>query len=119
MAGTTTWRCLVTDANWGPQDASHPKSGETIDEEEVRSLLGHVIMRMGGPIIWGCVWEPKKASRSSCEAEIGAMDEGCKYVQQLRNIMEDLRLPDILRLSPLYNDNNGAVEWSESVSVSK
>ena len=108
-----------TDANWGPQDASHPKPGETIEEEEVRSLLGHVVMRMGGPIIWGCVREPKKASRSSCEAEIGAMDEGCKSVQQLRNIMHDLQLPDVLRPTPLYNDNNGAVEWSEGVSISK
>jgi hypothetical protein len=108
-----------TDANWGPQDASHPKPGEIIDEDEVRSLLGHVVMRMGGPVIWGCVREPNKASRSSCEAEIGAMDEGCKSVQQLRNIMQDLKLADVLRPTPLYNDNNGAVEWSEGVSISK
>jgi hypothetical protein len=110
---------VFTDANWGPQDASHPKSGETIVEDEVRSLLGHVVMRMGGPIIWGCVREPKKASRSSCEAEIGAMDEGCKSIQQLRNIMGDLDLPESKRPIPLYNDNNGAVEWSEGVSISK
>jgi hypothetical protein len=108
-----------TDANWGPQDASHPKPHETIVEDEVRSLLGHVIMRMGGPIIWGCVREPKKASRSSCEAKIGAMDEGCKSAQQLRNIMGDLDLPESLLPIPLYNDNNGAVEWSEGVSISK
>jgi hypothetical protein len=74
---------------------------------------------MGGPIIWGCVREPGKTSRSSCEAEIGAMDEGCKSVQQLRNLMTDLQLPDVDRPTPLYNDNNGAVEWSEGVSVSK
>jgi hypothetical protein len=42
---------MFTDANWGPQDASHPKPGETIVEDEVRSLLGHVVMRMGGPVI--------------------------------------------------------------------
>jgi hypothetical protein len=110
---------VFTDANWGPQDASHPKPGETIDEEEVRSLLRHVIMRMGGPIIWGCVREPGAPSRSSCQAEIGAMDEGCKSIQQLRNIMTDLHLPDVLRPTPLYNDNNGAIEWSEGLSISK
>jgi hypothetical protein len=76
-------------------------------------------MRMGGPIIWGCTPEPKKTSRSSCEAEIGAMDEGCKSVQQLRNIMHDLQLADVLRPTPLYNDNNGAVKWSEGCSISK
>lgn len=108
-----------TDANWGPQDASHPKPDQTIVEDEVRSLLGHVIMRMGGPLIWGCVREPSKASRSSCEAEIGAMDEGCKSTQQIRNIMGDLNLPESHLPIPLYNDNNGAVEWSEGVSISK
>jgi hypothetical protein len=110
---------VFTDANWGSQDASHPKPGKTLEEGEVRSLLGHVVMRMGGPIIWGCVREPKKASRSSCKAKIGAMDEGCKSVQQLCNIMHDLQLPDILHPTPLYNDNNGAVEWSEGISISK
>jgi hypothetical protein len=47
------------------------------------------------------------------------MDEGCKSVQQLRNIMQDLHLSAVLRPTPLYNDNNGAVEWSEGVSISK
>ena len=33
--------------------------------------------------------------------------------------MTDLGLPDVLRPTPLYNDNNGAIEWSEGVSISK
>jgi hypothetical protein len=74
---------------------------------------------MGGPIIWGCTREPTKASRSSCEAEIGAMDKGCKSVQQLRNIMTDLDLPEVKQPTPLFNDNNGAVEWSKGVAISK
>jgi hypothetical protein len=77
-------------------------------------------MWMGGPIIWGCIREPKKVRRSSCEAEIGAMDEGCKSAQQLRNILADLNLPESTKLPiPLFNDNNGTVEWSEGVSISK
>ena len=47
------------------------------------------------------------------------MDEGCKSVQQLRNSMHDIQLPDVLHPAPLYNDSNGAVEWSEGVSISK
>jgi hypothetical protein len=39
-----------TNAKWGPQDASHPKDGEMIRIEDAQSLLGHVVMRMGGPI---------------------------------------------------------------------
>jgi hypothetical protein len=93
--GTT--ECVAfTDANWGPQDASHPPPGETvyISEESVRSLLGHVLICCGGPIAWGAMWEPK-SSRSSCEAEIYAMDKGTKTVEMVRNIMEDLNLPDV------------------------
>ena len=43
---------VYTDANWGPQDASHPKPGvaEFVDIEDAQSLLGHIVMRMGGPI---------------------------------------------------------------------
>jgi hypothetical protein len=50
-----------TDANWGPQDASHRKEGivELIPTDLVRSLLGHTSIRMGGPIAWGCSREPK------------------------------------------------------------
>lgn len=94
---------MFTDANWGSQDASQPKPDKTIDPYEAKSLLGHVIMCMGGPIIWGCICEPSKTSRSSYEAEIGAIDEGCKSVQQLRNLMTDLQLPDVDRPTPLHN----------------
>jgi hypothetical protein len=37
-----------TDANWGPQDVSHPGPDDLIEIEDVQSLLGHVVMRMGG-----------------------------------------------------------------------
>jgi hypothetical protein len=53
-----------TDANWGPQDASHPKEGQTVDIEDAQSLLGHVIMRMGGPVCWGCLRETETMSLS-------------------------------------------------------
>jgi hypothetical protein len=61
-----------TGANWGPQDASHPKNDETITIEDAQSLLGHVLMRMGGPLCWGCMRETKTMSLSSCESEIYA-----------------------------------------------
>jgi hypothetical protein len=113
--------CIAfTDANWGPQDASHPPTDRTvyISKDSVRSLLGHVIIRCGGPVAWGCNREPK-SSRSSCEAEIYAMDEGTKTVEMLRNLMEDLNLPDVSHPTPLYNDNRGSVDWSRGASLSK
>ena len=33
--------------------------------------------------------------------------------------MHDIPLLDVLCPTPLYNDNNGTVEWSEGVSISK
>jgi hypothetical protein len=116
-----TSECVAfTDANWGPQDASHPPTDRAvfISEESVRSLLGHVIIRCGGPVAWGCMREPK-SSRSSCEAEIYCMDEGTKTVDMLRNIMDDLRLPDVSHPTVLYNDNRGSVDWSRGASLSK
>jgi hypothetical protein len=64
-----------TDANWGPQDASHPKDGELVDIEDAQSLLGHVVMQMGGPFCWGCMRETETMSLSSCESEIYATNK--------------------------------------------
>jgi hypothetical protein len=51
-----------TDANWGPQDASHPLPDETVVIEDAQSLLGHVVTRMGGPVCWGCMRETRTMS---------------------------------------------------------
>jgi hypothetical protein len=109
-----------TDANWGPQDASHPREDveELIDVSSVRSLLYHLVIRMGGPIAWGCQREPK-TSRSSCEAEIYCMDEGCKTSETLFNLMTNLGTPDVAKPLPMFNDNRGAVDWSSGCTVSK
>jgi hypothetical protein len=109
-----------TDANWGPQDASHPCEDveELIDVSSVRSLLGHVVIRMGGPIAWGCQRKPK-TSQSSCEAEIYCMDEGCKTSKTLFNLMTDLGMPDVAKSLPMFNANHGAVDWSSDCTVSK
>ena len=81
---------VYCDANWGPQDASKPKEGELITDAEVRSLLGHVVFRQGGPISWGCTRESNSISRSSCESKIYAVDEGTKSILTVRHLLEDL-----------------------------
>jgi hypothetical protein len=73
---------------------------------------------MGGPIAWGCQREPK-TSRSSCEAEIYCMDEGCKTSETIFHLMTDLNMPDVTKPIPMYNDNRGAVDWSSGCTVSK
>ena len=109
---------IYTDANWGPQDASSAKPGDSITCDEVRSLLGHIITRMGGPLLWDCVRE-KKSSRSVCESEICSVDEGCKSGLQVRHISQDLDLDEVKKPTPLYNDNRGCCDWSYGVNISK
>jgi hypothetical protein len=109
-----------TNANWGPQDASHPREDveELIDVSSVRSLLGHVVIQMGGPIAWGCQHKPK-TSRRSCEAEMYCMDEGCKTSKPLFNLITDLGMPDVAEPLSMFNNNRGAVDWLSGCTVSK
>ena len=106
---------LFTDSNWGPQDASKPKQDETrtVSLEELRSIHGFYITRMGGPLYWG-VNREKRGSRSSCMAELKSIDEGIKGIQYLRHLMKQLGLSDIDYPTPLLNDNQGSIDWIES-----
>ena len=108
--------CVVyTDSNWGPQDASKPRENETrtVDMEELKSVQGFYITRMGGPVMWGVTRE-KRGSRSSCIAELKAIDEGIKGIQFLRKLMGQLGLPDVKFPTPILNDNRGSLDWIES-----
>jgi hypothetical protein len=85
------------------------------------SLLGHCVTYILGPLAWGCV-RKKKTFCSSCESEIKSMDEGCKTLKNLNLLMEDLGLPDVTTHStgqPLYNDNKGAIKWTQGCNISK
>jgi hypothetical protein len=108
-----------TGANWGPQDASHPVDGNTVTLSEVQSLLGHVVFRMGGPVCWGCTREKTTMSRSSCESEIYATDEGSKSVLTVRHLLQAFGFSNGLSPTPIWNDNRGCVDWTKGVMVSK
>ena len=108
-----------TDSNWGPQDASHPKPGQQVRDEDVKSLLGNLTTFMGGPLDWRAIRE-RRISPSVCESEIKAMSEGHKMVMGLRNLFEDLDMPHLSRPTPLlFCDNQGGVTWVHSESVSR
>lgn len=100
-----------TDANWGPQDASKPRKNEirTITLNELRSIQGFYITRMGGPLYWG-VHREKQGSRSSCMAELKAIDDGICGIQYLRHLMRQLGLPDIDYPTPVLNNNQGSLD---------
>ena len=81
-----------SDSNWGPQDASKPRPEDLEDRmvlpHEVKSLQGGIITRMGGPIWWTVLREPR-TSRSSCEAEIKSVDAVCRELQGLRYLIQE------------------------------
>jgi hypothetical protein len=107
-----------TDSNWGPQDASQPVPDDTrtVSRDEVKSLQGVYITRMGGPISWKVMRE-KRVSRSSCEAEVKAMDEGTRDTQFIRHLLTELGELDPEKPTPLFNDNKGAIDWSGTGNV--
>jgi hypothetical protein len=74
---------------------------------------------MGGPVCWGCTREKKTISRSSCESEIYATDEGTKSVLTIRHLLQDFGLSDGFLPTPVWNDNRGCVDWTKGVTVSK
>jgi len=106
------------DSNWGPQDASHPSATNRrpVSIHESRSICGHLLFMGGCPILWKTHKEAL-ISRSSCEAEIKATDECVKNVQMFRHVLEDLHLLDSSSPTPVYNDNRGAVDWSNTSST--
>jgi hypothetical protein len=105
-----------TDANWGPQDANHPTGEETVTLSGLQSLLGHVVFRMGEPV---CTRERTNISRSSCELEIYATDEGTKSVITVRHLLQDFGFPDGTTPTPVWNGNWGCVDWTKGVTISK
>jgi hypothetical protein len=84
--------------------------------DEMNSIQGHYITRMGGAILWG-VHREKRISGSSCEAEIKAMDDGTKAIQFLRHLIKQLRLKEATDATPLLNDNRGSCDWTNNGGI--
>ena len=70
----------------------------------------------GSPVFWKC-HEENRTSRSSCEAEVKATDECTKSVQMFRNVLGELDLINLSHPTPIFNDNQGAVNWSNTSST--
>ena len=106
-----------TDANWGPQDASVPKSTDAptyLDLFKSRSISGYLIW-LGGPLFWISKRQSITA-HSTAEAEVYATNECTKRLTHLQNILRDLNITNILTSLPIniYNDNEAAVKWSRN-----
>ena len=109
-----------TDANWGSQDQSVPNPNDPpieLDLFKTRSIAGFVIW-LGGPLTW-CSKRQTYTARSSCEAEIGSVDECTKTLQQIANILKDMGLFELFTNGPIviHNDNAACVQWSHNMTT--
>ena len=109
----------LCDANWGPQDASVPKTQPTQQLElfKTRSISGFLTWFMG-PLHWTSKRQSITA-RSSAEAEIYATDECTKALQHLSFLLDGLDLKQDLMPSPttIYNDNTACIQWSVNLTT--
>ena len=108
----------ITDANWGPQDQSHPipsnSNHSKIELPKSRSVSGHIIF-FHGPLHW----QSKRQSitaLSSAESEIYATCEYTKELLYIKQILNDLfpNHPEFSKIYTIYNDNMGCVQWSHN-----
>lgn len=89
-----------------------------MQDEDMHSLPGNLVMHVGGPIHWKCPKE-KCTAGPTCESEIKAMSEGHKMVMGLRHLFDDLDASHVSEPTPfLHCDNQGAVTWVKLESVS-
>ena len=109
----------LTDANWGPQDQSHPNPTKPQELElfKSRSMSGFLLW-LGGPLHWVAKRQTITA-RSSAEAEIYATDECVKQLIQLSYILDGLNmLQEVMpNPTPIFNDNTACVTWSKSTTT--
>jgi hypothetical protein len=106
----------MSDANWGPQDATM-KSTEDLPLFVSRSMSAFYV-DLFGPLHWLSKRQSITAG-SSAEAEIYATDECVKFLLELHQLLEFLELKDIFMpgTTVIYNDNRACVNWSKTCTT--
>ena len=80
-------------ANWGGQFGSAVEYDTTLELSKFRSLLGFLIWRSGGPIVWKSIRQNQTAL-ISCGSEIMATNECTTELQSLKHCVNDLVIPE-------------------------
>jgi len=107
----------MSNANWGPQDASITKSHQELPFFILGSMSAFYIDLLG-PLHWLSKHQTVTAG-SSAEAEIYATDECLKFLLELVQILEFLGVKDIFMpsVNTVYNDNMACVNWSKCTTT--
>jgi hypothetical protein len=103
----------MSDANWGPQDATQSKTHQELPLFVSRSMSAYYI-DLFGPLHW-CSKRQTVTAGSSAEAEIYATDECVKFLLELIQLLEFLEVRHIfMPTTPIvFNDNNACINWSK------
>jgi hypothetical protein len=103
----------MSDANWGPQDASMSKLPAELPLFASRSMSAFYVDLLG-PIHWMSKRQTVTAG-SSAEAEIYATNECVKFLLELSQLLEFLEVRDVFmpKTTVIFNDNSACVDWSK------
>lgn len=103
----------ISDANWGPQDATQTKSTKELPLFTSRSMSAFHI-DLFGPLHWLSKCQLVTAG-SSVEAEIYAPNECVKFLLELNQIFIFLDSHHIFMpsMNVNYNDNQACINWSK------
>jgi hypothetical protein len=107
----------MSDANWGPQDASQSKTATELPLFASRSMSAFYIDLLG-PLHW-ISRRQKVTAGSSAEAEIYATDDCVKFLLELVQLLEVLNVKHIFMPATniIYNDNQACVNWSKKCTT--
>jgi hypothetical protein len=107
----------MSDANWGPQDASLSSTNQDLPLFVSRSMSAFYI-DLFGPLHWISKRQSTTAA-SSAEAEIYATDECVKFLLDLVQLFEFLDVKNIFMPATniIYNDNKACINWSKSATT--
>jgi hypothetical protein len=104
----------MSDANWGPQDASRKKC-MTEPPLFTSCSMSAFYVDLFGPLHW-ISKRQTVTTVSSAEAEIYATNVCVKFLIELEQIFDFLQIKDSFMPTTniVYNDNNACVDWSKS-----
>jgi hypothetical protein len=107
---------LMSDANWGPQDAT-AKYTSDLPLFISRSMSAYYV-DLFGPLHRISKRQTVTAG-SSAEAEIYAMDECAKFLLELEQLLDFLEVKHLFMPSTniIYNDNKACVNWSKTCTT--
>jgi hypothetical protein len=107
----------MSDADWGPQDASPSTQSKDLPLFVSRSMSAFYIDLLG-PLHWISKRQQVTAA-SSAEAEIYATDECVKFLLELVQIMIFLGVRQLFMptTNVIYNDNKACMEWSKCATT--